>query len=636
MARGATLQVPEPWVGSTPQEKQAIEDVAAYVESFENGIGPEFRERNDRFYRQYRGFKKFKNVWEAAGPNDRDVAIKDGARQWGSNLHVPYAFAIVELMTARAIAHRPKMQYLARQEKWAQNVENVQMLIDAQQQQVELDLEYQDVMKDGYIYGIGIGKSYWRKEYTQRRRARRRMFRPGQYVPGKLENVCVFDDPDFDHVDPYDFMWDPMGDSTSRGHGRRCEWVVHRSWFSLKQCLDRIKASAWNTDSAQKLDEDTLRGMGGRQRYDEIWIDRMMASGFSQMQAGADIRGEQLHEYWEWHDGERVIGVLDGQVCVMMGENPCVGELPFHIYRPTKVAKQMVGIGEIEPIESLSRELDLLRSMQLDAGIIAMCAGYAYDDGAIDEEDLVFGPASAVRVTNARPQDALWPLPKPDLPSSSFQNAANIAADIERVSGMTDALADQQGPGISTATEAQLVQAALSRRVELKSRRFEAEVIRHNAKVWLYLDQRMILDDRTYGRPAPMGDDPLDAAQHSRFEWFEMGPGEIEGEFEIIPEGGSMAAENVQQKRQDAIQILNTFGQNPYIDPRAPLMEALKKFDIVNPQNWLAQKNPPIPPAALDTLVKAGVDPKLVEFAVKSAQRMDPRLPNPEDTQVPA
>jgi hypothetical protein len=112
----------------------------------------------------------------------------------------------------------------------------------------------------------------------------------------------------------------------------------------------------------------------------------------------------------------------------------CVGQMPFQTYRPTPLQKQMVGIGEIEPIEHLSRELDTLRSMMLDAGIIAMCAGYAYDTAAIDEDDLVFGPARRSRSTTPGRRTRSGRCPSPSCRSRLPERQA-IMADIERVTG---------------------------------------------------------------------------------------------------------------------------------------------------------------------------------------------------------
>jgi hypothetical protein len=310
---------------------------------------------------------------------------------------------------------------------------------------------------------------------------------------------------------------------------------------------------------------------------------------------------------------------------VQVAENPCVGHKPFQVYRPTPLAKQMVGIGDLEPLEHLQRELDTLRSQRRDAATLALAAGYVFDSAAVDREDLEWGPNAAIEVTNARPSDAIVPIQVRDVPGSSYQEEQVIRADFDAVSGITDAL-DSSGSAVSTATEAQLVQAALSRRIELGARRFEVEIVRQVARAFLYLNQRMIVADRDPIRQPDQGLDEQQAAKEGRWRWFPIGPGELQGEFEIIPEGGSMAARNIPQDRQDAVQIMQMFGSNPLIDPARPIKKALELSGVKDPEAWLRQPDPPVPPMALDLLAQMGVDPLMIQTAVQQAQRQDPRL----------
>jgi hypothetical protein len=76
-------------------------------------------------------------------------------------------------MVPRAIAQRPKMLYLPRDERWEENVENLRMLMDAQQERVDIELTFQEVLRSGMIYGLGVVKTFWRKEYARRRKIRR-------------------------------------------------------------------------------------------------------------------------------------------------------------------------------------------------------------------------------------------------------------------------------------------------------------------------------------------------------------------------------------------------------------------------------------------------------------------------------
>jgi hypothetical protein len=68
------------------------------------------------------------------------------------------------------------------------------------------------------------------------------------------------------------------------------------------------------------------------------------------------------------------------------------------------------------------------------------------------------------------------------------------------------------------------------------------------------------------------------------------------------------------------------FGQNPYIDGRRPLMKALELFGVRDPESWLKQSDPPVPPMALQVLEQAGVSRALLDRAVQVAQQQDPRL----------
>jgi hypothetical protein len=431
----------------------------------------------------------------------------------------------------------------------------------------------------------------------------------------------VFDDPDFEAVDIFDFMWDPMGGGLLGSN--RCRWVVHRMWMGTEQVLDRVQSGLWSTESALGLTEEKLQGMGNGQKYDEIWQERLTASGFGSM---TQSTRNEIHEVWEWHDGDRVLTALDRQVLVQDAENGCRG-IPFQVYRPTPLQGQMVGIGDLEPLEHLQSELDTLRSQRRDGATLALAAPVVYDSGAIDEEQLVWGPGSAMGLDNVGDvRAAIMRLNVGDVPGSGYEEERVIRSDFDAVSGISAALDPNSGGQISTATEAQLVQAALGRRIALSSRRFETEVVRQAARQFLALNQRMILEPRPPIRQPGEGLDEYQAAEEGRWKWFPIGPGELRGEFEVVPEGGSMAARNIPQDRQDA-QIFFTMAQNnPNIDPRWAILKGLDLMGVRDPEAALKQQDPPVPQSALDMLVQMGFDKRLIDWAVQTAQQQDPQL----------
>jgi hypothetical protein len=603
--------------GAPDEDRDCVDRVVACAESFQNGIGTEFRERNLRFFRQYRGFRKWRDEWTKAGPNDQDGLVRDAKSTWGAHLHIPLSYRTIETLVPRAIAHRPHMLYLPRRERFAENVANLRLLIDSQQENIDIDLPYQAVMRSGRIYGLGVGKDYWRKEYALKRETKRSMVRPNKFYRGKQKPVCTFDDPYFEDVDIFDFMWDEYGSDM-----RTCNWAIHRMWPSVEQCLQRIATGAWNTASAQLLDEQKIRNLATNEKWDEIWTDRLEASGMGGYSSIS--RTEPRLELLEWHDGQQVYTVLGRTALVQNGESVTSLQETFPIYRPTPIQKQLVGIGDLEPLEHLQRELDTLRSQRRDAATLALCAGYAFDATAIDEEDLVFGPAAAIRVTNASPRDALMALQVKDVPATGYEEEKVIRQDFDVVSGVTDAL-DPNNSQAQTATEAQLVQASLSARIQLGSRRFESEVVRASARAFLHLNQAMILTEREPIRQPDEGLDIVQAAQEGRWRWFPIGPADIRGEFEVIPEGGSMAQRNIPQDRQDA-QMFMQLSQDPRLDGRRPLLKALELCGIKDGESWLAQQEPPIPPLVIQLLGRAGVDPRLLQAAVRNAQAQQPMV----------
>jgi hypothetical protein len=178
-------------------------------------------------------------------------------------------------------------------------------------------------------------------------------------------------------------------------------------------------------------------------------------------------RGEHVHELSEWHDGEKVCAVLDRSLYCLEGENPVLGTKPFMVYRPTPLQKQMVGIGDLEPLEHLQRANDTTHEPGIDQVTMSLAAGFAYDSAAVDEEDLIWRPNKAIEVRNARPSEAIFPLPKPGYRVGRVPALEIIGQHIDAVGGVTEALSPQSGGAAGTATEAFLVQAALSRRVQL-------------------------------------------------------------------------------------------------------------------------------------------------------------------------
>ncbi|MGZ6031734.1 MAG: portal protein [Isosphaeraceae bacterium] len=576
-----------------------------------------YRSKWEHFYALYSNYTDLRNGLQNPSPRDRDELLYSAKREFGAELFIPMAFSTVETVLPRMIAQNPRMILTPRPlralppeflDRLDDNAENLRMLIDAQQDQIHYELILQDVAKDGLVYGLGVQKTYWKRSERVKQ-----VLEPhalyGWNVPCLGEHREVeFDDPFAECVDPFDFFWDPMGDSIET-----CDWVIHRQWRSSKYCMDKIQSKAWTLP----LTAEELGSGGGR--YDEVMSGRNRVDGHT----GRNGRSG-LHEVWEFHDGNQVVVVLDREWPVMVGRNPAWhGEIPFQVFRPTRVTHRMVGRGEIEPIEDLQQEINTLRSQRRDNATLKLMQSYAYQEGMVDPADVVFGAGMLIPMAGP-PSDFLMPINVGDIPNSSYREEDALKGDVDRTSGVSDVVsgADPSGGVSSTATGAQLVQAAANKRIENKSRRLEVEVIASAARQWLALNQQKIVSPRPIQVPVTPSPDQPDR----RYTWVTLGPQDLAGEFAIAPEGGSTAPENTPQKQQTAQSLWSIGANNPLFDQQKLAEKVLDGYGIRDPKGYLAP--PPssatVPPAVIEKLQQAtGASPELVQFIVAQEQRKE-------------
>jgi hypothetical protein len=362
-----------------------------------------------------------------------------------------------------------------------------------------------------------------------------------------------------------------------------------------------IWRSAENDPTCSWTLEDLLAGRAQTQRSD-VWNQRLQAEGYS----ATGQRSDALHEVWEFHDGQQVITVLDGSYPVQAGPNPS-GEasIPFQIYRPTVVGGRFVGISEVEPIRHLQYEINTLRSQRRDAATLSLMRTFAFNETAVDADDIVFGPNMAIPV-NGDPREFLFPIPVPDLPASSYREEQAIVDDIQRTSGISDTVSGQDTGASETATGVQLVQAAATMRIQNKARLLETQIIVPQGYEFIALNQRRILTSKTYFIPTqPDVNNPHVPA----WEMVKVGPAELIGRMAIEVEGGSTAPENVPQQRQDA-QAFVALSQDPRLNGEKLLLRALELYGIDQPEGYVKPSVPQIPAPELEAFLQSmGVDP---------------------------
>lgn len=550
-----------------------------------------FRRNCERRYRMYRSYQESRS-YARENPRDRDEVLRSLKREWGAELFIPYCFSVVETILPRMLTASPTMTFLPGNPvaeenipETEMNVEAVQLLHKRQQDQIDYNIRLQDVAKSGLIYGLGVQKTYWKTEYKEKRVLRPAKIRRTDGVEWETTlptKVVSFDDPFAESVDIFDFFWDPFASEIANGN---CEYVIHRTWRSSRYVKRMVESGAWAEAAGWDLEE--LLKSSGPDRRDESWRARDLAGGMTTLDR-AEV--SDSHEIWEYHDGVQVITVLNGQWPVSVGDNPYWhGELPFQVYRPTKVPNELVGIGELEPIEDLQSEMNTLRSQRRDNATLKLQQVFAYMEGAVDPAHLKFGPGVAIPV-NGPPGDFLTPINVGDIPNSGYQEEANLLADIVRTTGIDDTQSGSSPlQGAQTATGAQLVQAAANVRIQQKALLLEVEVVKPAARQWLALNQQKIRKTRLL--PGP----PSPEAPDQRWSWVKVGPPQLAGELLVDVVGGSSQPDNVPQMRQDGEQLFQALAGNQQIDQTKLYKWMLEKFQVRNPESYILPPPPMAP-----------------------------------------
>lgn len=595
--------------------REAFESAKDFHESF--------RRKGDRFYARYRSYREVRRAHSEAVTEGRDVGslLRDAAGPFGTDIVVPYAFTIIETTVPRMFSHNPEMLITPGSPADEDNVESVELMIGRQQKKIKYPLILQDVAKTGLVYGLGVQKVFQHEGPLSGRQMMPALERgtgknAGIWVQGekKRPGYCG---PMAEAVDPYDFIWDPAGHDIAS-----CRWVIHRTWRDNAYVKQMFEAGKWLAPEGTKL-EDILE-LGSDEVQNEIRQDRIRAAGLNK----PERRGDRLHEVWEFHDGSRVVTVIDRECPVQDVANPYWhGELPFQVYRPTRVPFEMVGIGEIEAIEDLLDELNVLRSQRRDNAAIVLQRPYFYFDGMVQPEDFVFGPGKAIPV-DGDPRNIIFPAPLQDIPASGYQEDAALQRDIERTSGIDDTVMGAEGGGgaSNTATGAQLVNAAANIRIQHKTRRAEDEVVAPACAQFLALNQQFILEEQVVPGPPKPGD-----MSHRAYSWYTVGPAQLAGEFEIEPRGGSMSPQSKIERQERAKTMSMMFANHPLVEQRKLVEHTLKEgFEVENPagMGWLVPEEPMIDPRAIDMVAEelepilqaSGLDGATFRAAVMEAQ----------------
>ena len=576
--------------------------------------------RWNNFYGLSRNWRRLASAHQqASSERDRDVVQQEIRRHFGQELFVPYCFTVIETNVPRVLSRTPRYRGLpCGSDVPAEACTALERLYERDSAAMKYERKLQETARSGFRYGLGVQKDYWEKKTRDGKKIEKYFFEKKQKVVD--DQIVVFEGPQVESVDIYDFFWDPTARDLETA-----SYVIHRTWRSGQYIKDRVQEGRMNRAEGKdqgwvELDLEAVAKMGSATKRGEAWDGRLQASGLG----GYETEGNSLHEVWECHDRDQVITILDRELVVQEDINPFLhGDFPFQIFRPTIVEQEFCGIGEVEPIAHLQWELNTLRGQRRDAATLALNRGYFYQVGTIDPSKIVTGPG-VFNPVFANPSEVIQPMPFMDLPQSGESEEAAIKGDIELTSAMSEAVVGSGGE--ETATGTQLVQAAANLRIKQKAKNLHVDLLVPEAA------QRKALYEQFYVSEERNQEVRIETP--TGFAFVDVPAELMSANVEMVPVDGSTEADDPAQKKHDAMELANSLA--PFAE-QVNVGELVKyilgEHGIENAGDWIKEE-----PAGPDVgaiverigqaMREAGVDEaeitQILEAALQSHESAQP------------
>lgn len=506
------------------------------------------------------------------------------AAQWESQLFPPYAFQIIESLTANVVDPTPRWKVVPRPSKGADlellaaGSKANEILLGSQVDSDGFAAKQMYFAKQAFIAGLSVFKTHWN-------------YKPGSVtrktITGRVtEKVTLRDDPTAEVIDVRD-------------------WVPHQAATSLENALRVTHRCFYSFDELKRLEKQGIYGSeAGGQSVDSLKESRDFAaelSGREQSLFQADRTKDQIEVLEQWRrepDGSlRVVAVGNRKVLLRDRPSPFDhGKYPFVVCAPIPDLGRIHGISVIELVKDLQDQLWTLGNQRLDNVRLLNNHIVLVRDDFDDVDSFVWAPGAINQVSDPSQISSL----KVDaLPSQvSIQAESMIQQDLQNVSGANPALLGQQAQNTSTATEVSLTTTLAQRRVSLMKQQFKW-AFREVGEHWIRLNQQFVTDERLVLTLGP------DGAQ----DWTAIHPLLLQGDYAITidPVDESLVRQERRAEKQAllqmAAQLAPVFAAIAQGDPSKKTLNLesfmdiyLEEFDVGDKEKFYSAKPQPMQP----------------------------------------
>lgn len=536
------------------------------------------------FVAQYEAqFRKYYRMY-------RSKLTDEEKREYGSNLFIPYTFQNIETIVPKIVLaqlyQRPYVQVLPLgvQDDKAR-AEKAEAMNDLLDYQFHNKINFVDfvtkAVKNAATYGTAITKHTWDYEVRNviKREPRKVLgMKTGNYDEVTAEEV-VKNHPALQIVPLLDFFPDSTSDSLEKAR-----YCIHRYYKDIND----LREAADKYDAYKNLDQ-----------LDGDYEDSTASSMLSEVGLSADKKGIEVLEYWtnSWR-----VRVANRSVVISVDRNPYYHQkMPFAKWDDTPVAGEFYSIGLAEAISDLQAELNTTRNQRIDNVSFTLNRMWKIRRGSdVREEDLVSRPNGFIEVDE---MDDVEEITFPDVTASAYNEEGVIKEDMDKTSGVFDAVRGSTPARRETATTTSILANAGSERFNLKNMLIAEGGMKECLNQVIRLNQQYV-------------DEPVETPNMGADGTVTVGrvtPEDIVGEYDIVAVGSATEPSlNKEYKQSQLTQLVNVIAENPYVNQKELLKRVFEVFEMKNIDMLLQDPAPEAPPEE-DPMADPMADPMMAQ-----------------------
>jgi len=306
------------------------------------------------------------------------------------------------------------------------------------------------------------------------------------------------------------------------------DFVVDNGWMTTEEAEKKIFArSVERFDRVRKMiDFLYTRPLTSWTRGDHI--DPMQATPLNTIDSDQDdeviafIEMYEPNNYEVWIDGDREAAIYQDHNVYPHKQIPIIPVWDV------KVPHVFAGIGEPELIRYQQIETNRVHNLLLDALLMSIVQRYAVKEDLLQDSTDVsfwnpFKPIKLKHLPGLTVQQAIMPMPQPDVKNTPFQIMEMIQRTVQQTTGATDYIVSTSEADTDTATESNNLMSATSVRMKEKTRQMDGYSLPRLVEQWhsiypmFYTDELdfRIRGEKTFVRYVPY--DKKDVNENSKF-----------------------------------------------------------------------------------------------------------------------